>query len=395
VAGLGQGLPPDFAATSGEMRQSWNGEAADAFNELVKMAVAGQPRAVATLRLLHEDSRFGFVCHPAIDVGEQGVSLRPAAVGDTLVWRDDQAVSVDQDIEIVYAFDPARARRLVSRGQPAPTSPEASAARLETAVPAGSPAKAVVAALRTAIDRRRMFGAAAPDPLSAVVAAANALASSAPDEAWVAAAFGELASCCKACGGRIVPADWSPAAGVSAEGLDINRFGFHGTVPMGRAVVERFGVTAVDGTVVASPEVYKSAGPEPVGYREVFEKVSQLADEAEAVARFRQNVLDFPRRVESGQTKSAIPILFDDAWKAKESATDRADIDAAVEAVHQLLERSYEMILFRPKSVGDFAENWLRTPAGGQPREKRVETVRPGVMTRDNKCVRPAIVDTE
>jgi len=259
----------------------------------------------------------------------------------------------------------------------------------------GSPAKAAGEALRTAIDRRRMFPDVAPGPLSAVVAAANALTPSVPGEAWVAAAFGELSNCCMACEGRIVPTDWNPVAGVPAEGLDINRFGFHGTVPMGRAVVERFGVTALDGTVVASPEVYKSAGPEPVGYREVFEKVRQLADEAEPVVRFRQNVLDFPRRVESGQIKSAIPILFDDAWRAKESATDRPDIDAAVEAVHQLLERSYEMILFRPKSVGDFAENWLRTPTGGQPSGKRVATVRPGVMTRDNKCVRPAIVETE
>ena len=395
MTGLSQGQPPDFDAAIGEMRQSWNGEAANAFNELVTMAVAGQPRAVATLRLLHGDSRFGFACHPAIEMGEQGVSLRPAEAGDTLVWRDDQAVPVDRDIEIVYACDPARARRLVSRGQPAPASPETSAARFAAAVPPGSSAKAAVEALRNAIDCRRMFGSAAADPLSALVTAANALALTAPSEAWVAAAFGELANCCNACGGRIVPADWNPAAGVPAEGLDINRFGFHGTVPTGRVVVERFGVTAGNGTVVAAPEVYKSAGPEPAGYREVVEKVSLLADEAEPVARFRQNVHDFPRRVESGQTKTAISILFDDAWKAKESVTDRADIDAAVEAVHQLLERSYEMILFRPKSVGDFAENWLRTPAGGQPREKRVETVRPGVMTRDNKLVRPAIVKTE
>ena len=67
-----------------------------------------------------------------------------------------------------------------------------------------------------------------------------------------------------------------------------------------------------------------------------------------------------------------------------------------MQAVHQLLERSYEMILFRPKSVGDFADGWLRTPAGGEPRGNRVEQlVRPGVRTRDNKLVRPAIVKTE
>jgi len=396
MTGLSRGQPPDFDAAIGEMRQSWNGEAANAFNELVTMAVAGQPRAVATLRLLHGDSRFGFACHPAIEMGEQGVSLRPAEAGDTLVWRDDQAVPVDRDIEIVYACDPARARRVVSRGQPAPSSPEASAARFEMLLTPGSPARAAGEALRTAIDRRRMFPDVASDPLSALVAAANALTPSVPGEAWVAAAFGELSNCCKACEGRIVPTDWNPVAGVPAEGLDIKRFGFHGTVPMGRAVVERFGVTAGNGTVVAAPEVYKSAGPEPTGYREVVEKVSLLADEAEPVVRFRQNVHGVPERVEKGHSPNTfIRDLFTCAWDAKLSAPDRASIDAAVQAVHQFLERSYGMVLFMPKTISDFQKNWLETRDGGQPRGPRVELVRPGVRTRDNNLVCPAIVDQE
>lgn len=395
MTSLSEGQPPDFAAALREMRQSWNGESADAFNELVTMAVSGQLRAVATLRLLHRDSRFGFACHPAIDVGEQIVSLRPAAVGDALVWRDDPAVRVDRDIEILYAFDPARARRVVSRGQPAHSSPEASAARFEMLLTPGSPAKAAGEALRTAIDRRRMFPDVAPDPLSAVVAAANALTPSVPGEAWVAAAFGELSNCCKACEGRIVPTDWNPVAGVPAEGLDIKRFGFHGTVPMGRAVVERFGVNAVDGTAVALPEVYKSAGPEPVGYRELVEKVNLLTDEAESVARFRQDVHDFPMKVENGHDpKTFIHTLFESAWNVKRSDTSRADIDAAWQAVHRLLE-PYGMVLYRPKTMSECQNGWAETREGAQPRGHRVEVVRPGVRTRDNKPVCPAIVETE
>ena len=396
MAGLGQGQPPDFAAAIGEMRQSWSGEAADAFNELVTMAVAGQPRAVATLRLLHGDSRFGFACHPAIDVCEQKVSLRPVKVGDALVWRDDQAVPVDRDIDVVYAFNQARGRRVVSRGQPAPASAETSAARFAAAVPPGSPAKAAVEALRNAIDCRRMFGTAAADPLSALVTAANALASTVPSEAWVAAAFGELSNCCKACECTIVPADWDAVTGVPAEGLDIKRAGFHGTVPKGRAVVERFGVNAVNGTVVALPEVYKSAGPEPTGYREVAEKVNALADKTETVAKFRQNVHGVPERVEKGHSPNTfIRDLFTCAWDAKLSATDRPSIDAAVQVVHEFLERSYGMVLFMPKTIGDFPKNWLETRDGGQPRGPRVELVRPGVRTRDNNLVCPAIVDQE
>jgi len=397
MTGLSEGQPPDFAAAIGEMRLSWNGAAADAFNELVKMAFAGEARAIATLRLLNEDHRFGFACHPAIDLSERGVSLRPAVVSDTLAWRDDPAVPVGRDIEILFAFTPARGRRVVSRGQPAPASPEASAARFETFLPAGSPARAAAEALRTSIDRRRMFGAAAPDPLSAVVTAANALAPSGPGEAWVTAAFGELANCCTMCGGRIVPANWSPVAGVPAEGLDLKRFGFHGTVPMGCAVVERFGVNSVDGTVVSFPVVYKSAGPEPAGYREVAEKVNLLTDETVPVVKFRQNVHDFPKRVENGHSPNTfIRDLFQCAWDAKLSALGRADIDAAVQAVHQFLERSYGMVLFMPKTVGEFPKNWLETRDGGEPRGNRVEQlVRPGVRTRDNKLVRPAIVETE
>jgi len=395
TTGLSHGQPPDFAAAIVEIRQSWNGEAADAFNELVTMAVAGQPLAVATLRLLQGDSRFGFKCHPAIEVGEERVSLRSAEVSDTLVWRDDQVVPVDQDIEVFHAFDPARARRVVSRGPPAPSSPEASAARFEMLLPPGSPAEAVVAVLRAAIDRRRMFGAAAPDPLSAVVTAANALASAAPGEAWVEAAFGELSNCCEACGGRIIPADWNPVTGVPVESLDSKRFGFHGTVPMGRIVVERFGVNASDGTAVALPEVYKSAGPKPAGYRELVEQVNLLTDEAESLARFRRDVHDFPMKVENGHDpKTFIHTLFESAWNARRSHANRTDVEAAWQAVHRLLE-AYEMVLYRPKTIGECQNGWAETREGGQPRGHRVEVVRPGVRTRDNKPVCPAIVETE
>jgi hypothetical protein len=395
VVGLGSGAPPDFAAAIAAVRESWNGEAANAFDELVKRAIDGHRDAIGTLRIFQTDSRFGFTCHPAIDVGEEEVSLRSAGIGDALVWCDDPTVPADKDIEVIHAFDSARARRVVSRGQPTPTSPETCSARFESTTPPGSPARAAAEALRTAIDRRRMFAADAPDPLSAVSDAANTLACCGPGEAWVGEAFAELSGCCNACGGKFIPVDWSPLEGAPADGLEIGRIGFHITVPMGRAVVERFGVTAEDGRIVASPGLYKSAGPEPAGYREVIEKVDLLNIDNEAVAMFRQHVHDLPRRVENGQAKTAIPGLFDVAWDAKQSAPDRADIEAAVQSVHQLLERSFEMFVFRPKSANDVSEGWLRTQAGGVPRGNRVELVRPGVRTRDNKLVRPAIVEAE
>ncbi|MFM7290429.1 MAG: hypothetical protein ACKO6B_04265 [Planctomycetia bacterium] len=395
IAGLNQGQPPDCAAAIKEMRDSWSDTAAAAFDALVKMAVAGQARAVETLRLLRADSRFGFACHPAIESDGQGVSLRPAVVGDAVEWRDDPQVPVDRDIEVMYAFAPARARRIVSRGQPAEASPEAYAARFEAATPAGSPARAAAERLRTAIDRRRMFHGAREDSLTAVVAAANSLAACGQAEAWVTAAFQELSNCCGACEGKLVPADWNPITGVSANGIGNPKVVFHGTVPQGRAVLERFGVTTAAGEEIVAPEFARSAGPEPVGYPELLEKVGLITVEGEAVAKLRQQVLDFPRRVEAGQGEMAIPGLFDVAWAAKLAAPDQADVEAAVQAVHQLLERSYEMVVFRPKVVSECPEGWLRTRANGEPRGNRVELVRPGVRTRDNKLVRPAIVETE
>jgi hypothetical protein len=396
VAALGEGPPLDAPAAIAEMRRSLNGEATEAFDRLVQMAIEKQPRAVKTLQLMHADSRFGFACHPAIEVGEQGVSLRPATVGDAIEWRDDGAVPVDQDIEFFFSTDPARARRVVSRGRPAPGSPEAFAVRLEAAVRDCAPeVVAVASGVRDATDRRRMFGDAAPDPIVSVIAAANILAVAGPNEAWTAAAFHAMAGWCKAVGGGLVPSDWHPTEGAQAEGLDVSRVGFHASVPPGRVVVTQFGARNAEGMSVASLEAHVSAGPEPAGYRDVVEKSDGLPDEPEPIARFRRNVLEFPKRVLGGQTATAAQGLFDLVWKAVESAPDRADVKEAASAVQRLLERSCNMVLFEPKSISEVQEGWLRTRTGGVPRGNRVEVVRPGVRTRDNKLVCPAIVETE
>jgi len=396
LASLGDGHPLDSSAVIAEMRRSWNGEEAEPFDRLVQLAIEQQPRAVETLQLLQADSRFNFACHPAIELCGQRVSLRPAADGDAIEWRDDGAVPIDQHIEVFFSTDPAKARRVVSRGRPVPGSAEACAATLEAVVRNGVP-EAVAAArvVREATDRRRMFGAAAPDPIMSAIAAANVVARAGPDETWTADAFQALASWCKAVGGDLVPAEWHPMEGAQTEGLDVTRVGFHSRVPLGRVVVTQFGVKNAEGVSVASLEAHVSAGPEPEGYREVVEKLEGLPDESELVARFRRNVVEFPRRVLGGQTATAAQGLFDLAWKAVESASGRDDIKEAAHAVHRLLERSCNMVLFEPKSISDVQEGWLRTRAGGVPRGNRLELVRPGVRTRDNKLVCPAIVETE
>lgn len=402
AAGITQRHPPDFSAVIKEMQQSWSGEAADTFNDVITAAVGGDQQAMDTVLLLRDEARFEFVCHPTLDISATEISLRAAAAGDALEWQDDETTPVDQDIEVVYAFDPHRARRVISRGHPPHQSPEALAARFADIVPAESPSSIRANELRRAIDQRRLFGDAASDPLIAIAAAANALAASDSKEPWVAAAFEELCACCDVLGGRIFPADWHPLDGASAEtifneGIEITKFGFHPAVPLGRVVVQRFRVTNKDETTVDGDlDVLKSAGPAPLGYRQVCEQARRLTNDHESTKALRGNAFDMPKRVVRGDSPNTIiRELFVSAWKARQAAAGGTDADAAVEAVHLLIEKGYDMVLFKPERVGDFDKNWLETTDGKPPDGSRVNVVRPGVRTRENKLVCPAIVNPE
>jgi hypothetical protein len=393
---LSAATPPDIAAAIDETRAAWSGDAAAAFDSLVTGALAGDARSIARLRVVQLDPRFRFECHPGISLTDSAVAQSPATVKDPLQWRDADLPS-GHDVEVFFATDPRQARRILSRGRPEPDSAEAWAARLVAAIPADRVALAADArGLQDAIDRRRLFGDSAPDPLERVAPLADALVATDSQESWVAEAFRGLEACCRGCGGSLIPSAWDPARGAPADGLDVVNVRFHEAVPLGRLIVERFGVARADGDELASAAFFKSAGPEPPGYRDVVEKVALLPELDGPVARLRQNVHDVPRRVEKGQAPVVGANLFDVAWEAKEALAGRNDIDAVVRAVHQFLERAYAMSLFQPEKIGDWPEGWLRTAQHGEPRGTRVDVVRrPGVKTRDNKLVRAAIVETE
>jgi hypothetical protein len=211
----------------------------------------------------------------------------------------------------------------------------------------------------------------------------------------VGTAFRELGACCAACGGSLIPAEWDPAAGSPAEGFDSVPVRFHKTVPLGRVVVEHFGVAAADGGVPVKAVVFKSAGPEPTGYHEVVEKVALLTNRKGAVEKLWQFVHDVPWRIEKGQTTVG-PNLFEAAWEANMSQGRSDDIEAVVQAVHRFLERAYGMTVFEPKELDDVPETWVTTKEGGKPLGNRIDRVlRPGVKTRDGKLIRPATVIME
>jgi hypothetical protein len=392
---LQMGRPLDLPAAIDEMRTSWGADSADAFHAVVSAAVAGDSRAVACLRVMHDDPRFRFACHPPISVDERGVCPLPAAIDHPLEWQDSD-VPVNGDVELAFTVDPSRGRRVVSRGRPDQASAEAIAGRLAAAIPADDAALATsVRELRHAIDRRRMFADDAPSPLPLIAEVADAIRAAASADTWVGTAFRELAACCAACGGSLIPAEWDPAAGSPAEGFDSVPVRFHKTVPLGRVVVERFGVAAADGGVPVEAVVFKSAGPEPTGYSEVVEKVDLLTNRKGALEKLWQFVHDVPWRVEKGQTTVG-PNLFEAAWEAKASQGRSDDIEAVVQAVHRFLERAYGMTVFVPKELDDVPEGWVKTREDGKPQGNRIDRVLcPGVKTRDGKLIRSAIVEME
>jgi hypothetical protein len=241
-----------------------------------------------------------------------------------------------------------------------------------------------------------MFGTAAESAADEAIAVGDALAAWAADGGdAVLEAFRSLAAWCVAGGFTITPDDWQPAAGAPAEGLGVERVDFHPKVPEGRIVVTRFGIKTAAGDEVAALQAFISAGPVPAGYDELRDLVVGLPDGGEAVARFRTSVLEFPRRVLSGQVDSSVAGLFDVAWKAVMKAPEREDVRQAAVSVHRLLDRSYGLITFEPKAIGEYPETWLQTAEGGRPRGQRVERLlRPGLRTIDSKLKWPAIVET-
>lgn len=389
--------PIDISAAIKEMREAFSGTLEATFDRLVSRAIDGDAASSAWVRLMHAERRFDFACHPSVTIGEAGIVLNTPAVSDDLEWRDDATVGTDKDIEVCFATEASRARRVLSRGQPASGSLEALAANLVDHVRGGlEDMMKVAVAVQKATDRGRMFRLSAAELVVEALTLANLLAARADhigDRGL--ATFQSLTRWCKAAGVALTPAEWHPSQGTSAEGLGVDRFGFHATVPPGRVVVERFGAIGSDGAALASLEAFVSAGPAPSGYEELQAVVAALEDDGDAVRRLCDRVRDFPSWVHCGQGTTKADVLFDVVWKAVMRSPEREDLRRAADAVHRFLDRSYNLIVFEPKTVGEYQEGWMQTADGGRPQGLRVEQLlRPGLRTIENKLKWPAIVET-
>jgi hypothetical protein len=395
-AAVPETAPPDTSAVIGQIKAALAGAQADAFDELVHRAIAGDARAIGWIRMMQMDPRFDFACHPAIDTHEHGVSRLDAGIGDgTLEWRDADA-PVDEEMEVWFARDASRARRVLSRGRPNATSAEAIAARLVHAVQTGSDDLLTAArGIQQATDLRRKFGEPAADPIAAVLAAGDALVKAGEGLGAAASqAIDELAAWCRAIGCKLVPERWHPTHGAAADGLDVTRVDFHPTVPAGNVVVERFGILRADATAAAL-QALVSAGPTPKGFIDVVKLAQAIAGDHEEITRFRRCIADFASRTLKGQGSAAAASLFDVTWKAAMAAPDDAALDAAAKAVHDFLKDSCGMIAFKPESLTQYPEAWLRNRENGPARGLRVDrVVRPGLRKLDNSLIYPAIVET-
>jgi len=138
-----------------------------------------------------------------------------------------------------------------------------------------------------------------------------------------------------------------------------------------------------------------SAGPPPKGFLDVVKVAQTVAGDREEITRFRRCIDEFASRTLKGQGSDAAPSLFDVTWKAAMAAPGDAALEAAAKAVHDFLKDSYDMIAFRPETLTQYPEAWLRNRENGPARGLRVDrVVRPGLRKLDNSLIYPAIVET-
>lgn len=234
-------------------------------------------------------------------------------------------------------------------------------------------------------------------PLERIVNWANRLLDEELPEHVAEPVFDLLARWSALHGWRLLPSRWCPGTGGEAAELEVERAAFHPRIPGGGMIVERFGAAAADGTSVASPLVAISAGPAPAGFEQLDRCVRSIADPGDGVRRLRDYLEGLPKRVLANQDRSTIWAgLFDVAWKARLDAPERGELTSVVKAVHDLLARSFDMVIFEPERAEQYRESWLKTEDGSPPQGTRVSrVVRPGVRTRGDVLVWPAIVEME
>jgi len=387
-----------------DVRSLLAGPAAAAFDELMARCRVGDEPALAWARILRDDPRFDFVCHPPLDL-DQG-ELPPPHRGDAfLAWEFDAVAPAGQDLAVTFALDPARARRVLSRGPRRPGSLAAEAEQLAEACrrAGGELARLGAAALR-ATDEWSTFGGQADHP---ILTAEPLLDQLLLDDGAPAAArsdvFEAAARWCGALDHELLPGAWRAEGRLAPSALaefDVPPE-FDDRTPTGGVVIRRFGVRGVHGRPFSGAV---SAGPPPPGYAGFRASVQGLVVPAErgvdqSLGEVLRRTDDLARHSLAGTLPLALPNLFDQVWgliAAAPSVEARAAVEPVTAPLFELLKATCRMVPFEPQTVGEYPAGWVREPDGSQPRGRRIKRlVRPGLRTIENTLVRPALVITE
>lgn len=387
-----------------DLRNQLAGPAAAAFDELMARCRVGDEAALAWGRILRDDPRFDFACHPPLDL-DQGELPPPHRGEPFLAWEFDAVTSAGQDLAVTFAVDPARARRLLSRGPRQPGSLAADAEQLAEACrrAGGELARLGAAALR-ATDEWSTFGGQADHPIRTAEPLLEQLLL---DDGVPAAArsdvFEAAARWCGDLDHELLPGAWRAEGRLAPAALaefDVPPE-FDDRTPTGGVVIRRFGVRGVHGRPFSGAV---SAGPAPPGYAGFRALIQGLAVPADGgvdhpVGEVLRRADDLARHSLAGTLPLALPNLFDQVWSliaAASSAEARAELEPVTVPLFELLKATCRMVPFEPQTVGEYPAGWVRQPDGSQPPGRRIKRlVRPGLRTIENTLVRPALVITE
>jgi hypothetical protein len=387
-----------------ELRAALAGSAAAAFDEFMARCRVGDEAALAWGRILRDDPRFSFACHPPFDLEHD--RMPAACLGEPfLVWEFDAVTAAGQDLAVTFALDPERARRVLSRGPRQSGSLAAEAELLAEACrrAGGELARLGAAALR-ATDEWSTFGGKADHPIRAVEPLLDQLLL----EDGVPAAcrsdvFEAAVRWCATLDHEVLPGTWRAEGRLTPSGLAEFEVPpeFDDRVPTGEVVIRRFGIRGVHGRPFSGAV---SAGPVPLGYAGLRAGLQGLANPTEggvnqSVSEVLRRADDLARHSLAGRLPLALPNLFDQLWSLITSASSpeaRAAIEQLAGPLFEMLKATCRMVPFEPQRVGEYPAGWMSEADGSQPRGRRIKRlVRPGLRTIENTLVRPALVITE
>jgi hypothetical protein len=276
----GSVAPVNFAEALQSLKKAFSvGDGKAAFNDLIKAAIDGDENAVGWLECLHNDCRFQFECFPRIEKhGEKWQPCQPMPEDEHVRWAFDDQLDEKTLVTVTYALSPAESVAIYSKGcQSGSRVLEAADAVQEWCDKVGKNAQG--SQLHRATERYWAFG----ESLGQAVQIAAELLDQIGEFGCIGKATGggerqpairddgynRLKSWLDSIGGLVTPGSWSANMGseVPTEHVGSLPVEFSAAVPVGRVIVNRFGVTAAG---FAQPfEGAVSAGASFSGYKEI------------------------------------------------------------------------------------------------------------------------------